>query len=358
MPNGLNLPAPQMGVPGLQGPYASAPRPRPQYSGQLAPQNMPNSIKSWMAGLGGGRRAEAGKPEAAMRKYKTAASYEGTADYAEQKARELATFKDQPGVIQSLIEEDTKLKRWGKAYLKALLGMEPMVSPETLSPAARASTFRSEGQFLESQLPSMRGKLGPEGMESWTQALTPYMGQQGYPTVGAPQLGSPEEKAAFGQFATELFGGVPTTRGQAAGQMVRGEPVSPVPEKFAKWTEGPVSLGQIDKAEQALAAFLTEGPEASMGAGQAAGLLALDRPGLEKKQLMDYLGYESVEDYDPKKIKSQPFMARLAAFVSLVNNVRMKETTTIFIWQDWFKDWSGGRAKTPGWAGFEFPGGE
>lgn len=355
MPNGLNLPAPQMGVPGLQGPYASAPRPRQQYAGQLAPQNMPNSINAWVAGLGGGRRAQAGETEAAMRKFKTAASYEGTADYAEQKAGELATFKDQPVVIESLIEQDTKLKKWGKAYLKILLGMKPMVSPETLSPAERKATYRSEGQFLESQLPSMRGKMGPGGMEAWTQALTPYMGQQGFPTVGAPQLGGPKEKEAFGEFATKLFGGVPTTGAQAAGQMVRGEKVSPVPEKFAKWTEGPISLGDLNKAEQPLAAFLTEGPQASMNVGTPAGLLALDKPGLEKKQIKDYLGYTSVEDYDPKKIKSQPFMARLAAFVSLVNNVRMNEETTIYIWQDWFKDWSGGRAKTPGWAGFEWP---
>lgn len=346
----LNLQPSSMGVPGLQGPYASAQRrPGPNWGSigtagkQLAGQ--------FLAPFLGGRAEAGGNLEKAVRAYKVAAHYEGTDAYAEEKAGQLATFKDQPQVIQSMIENDAKLKTHGRTYLKALLGLMPSVRPETLSPAARQQTYGQERAYLESQLPGMRGKLAPGQAQAWAGAMQPGFGQMGFPKQAAPPGG--EE---FQRLTKELFGAAPVGRGEAARRAVAGEEVPEVAERYKRYMTK-VEPQDLGKTERPLAAFLTEGGKSFMSfPGDTQLNLEMTYPALMQEPLKTFLGMEDLETFNPgASIKKQPLLGRLAAFISLVNNLQMDEKVAIYVFQDWFNDWFGEEVASPAWMDLGFP---
>lgn len=330
------------------------------------------------ASLGAGLRAgfpspaEAGSitSEKGIEYFRIGAGIEGTRDYAESLAAKLATFADQPTVRDSLIEADTKLKKWGKALVIALTKSQIPIDPTLLSPAGARATYTGERRILEQARPRM-GELAPEQLSAWTRAYKPSMRMQGF--AGAPEfrpeLKTPEERQEWERLTTGLFGRVPIGAKGAAGKMARREPTGEPSPRYARWT-GKMELGQVPTNEQDLAVFLTEGiaglgefgeaklEELSRDANTAVLRWARKRKG-EAMTLPEMLGYKDMDDFDPEWIKGQPLVSRFAALVHLINSIRMSEDTMGYIFQRWFEDLLGPAIRTPAYAtqpAFESPG--
>ena len=317
------------------------------------------------AGLGAGfpSPAQAGTitSEKAVEYFRIGAGIEGTRDYAEALAAKLATFADQPTVRDSLIQADTKLKKWGKALVIALTKSQLPIDPTLLSPAEARTTYGAERRILEEARPRM-GELTPEQLRAWTRAYRPSMTMQGF--AGAPEfrpeLRTPEERQEWERLTTGLFGRVPIGAPGAAERLARRERIGEPSPRYAAWT-GRVELGQVPTAQRNVAVFLTEGV-AGLGTFGIEQLKKLTetpeyaplRWGEKRKgeamTLPERLGYKDVDDFDPEAIKAQPLLSRLAAFVQLVDTIRMDERTMGYIFQRWFEDLLGVAAPTPAWA--------
>ena len=321
--------------------------------------------------LGAGLRAGFPSPaqagtitgEKATEYFRVGAGIEGTRDYAESLAAKLATFADQPTVRDSLIQADKTLQKnkWAKALVISLTKSQIPIDPTLLSPAGARTTYTAERGIMERARPGM-GELGPEQLGAWARAYEPSMRMQRF--AGAPEfrpeLKTEEERREWERLTTGLFGGVPIGARGAAGRMARREPPGEPSPRYEAWT-GRVELGQVPTAQRNLAVFLTEGV-AKLGTFGIEELKRLSetpeyaalRWGEKRKgeamTLPERLGYKDVDDFDPEAIKAQPLLSRLAAFVQLVDTIRMNERTMGYIFQRWFEDLLGPAAPTPAWA--------
>jgi len=292
--------------------------------------------------------------------YRVAATYEGSAAKAESKASDLATFKDQPDILNDLIERDPYWQKHpkGKAYLKTLLGQTPEVRPETLPPTQRAATYRGETQQLLSRLPGMRAGIEPESeMERrWVEAMRPGMMLQKYPAEGFRPSGLTEEQQKeWATLAGGIFGGMPPTATEAAKATVRGEVVPEPSQKFARWLSMKGSdLSQINENEQALVAYLTEGASVFTSfPGDTEADLAMNYGSLmADEDLKSQLGIkeDDLSTFSPENIKRIPFMGRMSIFVNMVNSLRPDDKSAAYILWNWFEDIFAGAAGTPPWA--------
>jgi len=354
---------------------------------ELLTQGAPTLAKS-LGDVAGYLGAFGAKPAEALElsvdTWRAMAEREGSRTKAEQEASRLAKFKDQPEVLNFIINQIKKdpywsKKEWGRGYLMTLLGQAPAIDPETLMPVERAREYTQEARILMEKLPFWREQLTPEAEKALTQALTPYAARQGYALEPIKPAGyelTPELTPEWQKFIEQIFGGPVPTAEEAAKAIVRGEKVpepSPTYARAIQYREQ--GLDAVPQTQKPLAIALTEGSKRAeeFEPGSIYELvqnnpkllnpdlmakfgvltpeqLKLYREGKEDKVKLDISQWENL---DPEWIKKQPLLSKISMFIDLISTIPMDDRTMLYLF--YHPVWFGGGPGTPAWVTAEMP---